>query len=265
MAAKNAKYSFGLLQTPTDAENTSSCRKQSSSSTNMIGSSSGPDIGPRRPTCQSSFSTPALPSKTHNRKQTNLVQIHTPSSMCRGQRTPRVASASNTPYTNSSHVSNDSNPSSIIAIVEGRGQARGEIGLASLDLRQPVLILSQFSDEQTYSKTLSMLYHTNPLEILVPNTMSESSSNKLFSLLNDHFPAVTVSSVQRRYFNESKGAWMAQWLTSPPLDLQGPFCYGFEPRHQHPGLMESMKAKDHLVVDWLYTKTKPNLAYCNAC
>ena len=29
------------------------------------------------------------------------------------------------------------------ALVEGRGQAKGEIGLASVDLRRPVLILCQ--------------------------------------------------------------------------------------------------------------------------
>ena len=31
----------------------------------------------------------------------------------------------------------------ILAIVEGRGLAQGEIGMASIDLKQPELILSQ--------------------------------------------------------------------------------------------------------------------------
>ncbi|GFS09743.1 MutS protein homolog 4-like [Elysia marginata] len=149
--------------------------------------------------------TPAVRHKPQNKRQSSSVQIRTPGSVGRGQKTPRLGSTSNTPYTASSHVSNDNNSSTIVAIVEGRGQARGEIGISSLDLREPVLVLTQFSDGQTYSKTLSMLYHTSPLEILVPNTLWESSSNKLFNLLSDHFPTVTVSSVQRRYFNESKG------------------------------------------------------------
>ena len=32
-----------------------------------------------------------------------------------------------------------------VAVVEGRGHARGEIGLASIDLKNPQLILSQVS------------------------------------------------------------------------------------------------------------------------
>ncbi|GFO48501.1 hypothetical protein PoB_007500600 [Plakobranchus ocellatus] len=35
---------------------------------------------------------------------------------------------------------------------------------------------------------------------------------------------------------------LAQWLTSSPLDLQGAFRRGFEPRHQRLGLTEAMKA-----------------------
>ncbi|GFO15338.1 hypothetical protein PoB_004184300 [Plakobranchus ocellatus] len=57
-----------------------------------------------------------------------------------------------------------------------------------------------------------------------------------------------------------RGASVAQWLASPPGDLQRPFCSGFEPRR--PGLMEGLKARDHLVVDWLYTKTKPIFVCC---
>ena len=34
----------------------------------------------------------------------------------------------------------------IAAIVEGRGLARGEIGMASMDLKCPELVLSQLSD-----------------------------------------------------------------------------------------------------------------------
>ncbi|GFO36418.1 hypothetical protein PoB_006292300 [Plakobranchus ocellatus] len=37
------------------------------------------------------------------------------------------------------------------------------------------------------------------------------------------------------------GASVAQWLESPPCDLQGTFCRGFEPRNRRPGLAESPK------------------------
>ncbi|GFN94851.1 hypothetical protein PoB_002135700 [Plakobranchus ocellatus] len=43
-------------------------------------------------------------------------------------------------------------------------------------------------------------------------------------------------------FDGNLGASVAQWLASPPRDLQGPFCRGFEPRHQRLGLTEGPKA-----------------------
>lgn len=43
-------------------------------------------------------------------------------------------------------------PSVIVAVVEGRGLARGEIGMASIDLKSPQIMLSQFADNTTYAK-----------------------------------------------------------------------------------------------------------------
>lgn len=40
----------------------------------------------------------------------------------------------------------------IVAVVEGRGLARGEIGMASINLKCPELMLSQFADTGTYAK-----------------------------------------------------------------------------------------------------------------
>lgn len=54
---------------------------------------------------------------------------------------------------------------SSVAIVEGRGLARGEVGMASLDLKKPELCLSQFSDMTTYVKTITKLQIINPLEV----------------------------------------------------------------------------------------------------
>lgn len=46
----------------------------------------------------------------------------------------------------------------MVALVEGRGLARGEIGMASLNLRCPELVLSQFADTGTYAKVTNALY-----------------------------------------------------------------------------------------------------------
>jgi len=84
--------------------------------------------------------------------------------------------------------------------------ARGEIGMTSLDLNEPVLELSQFSDSQTYVKTLAKLQNIHPVEILLPHTICDAGQNsKLFSQITDMFPNVTISSVQRRYYNDTKG------------------------------------------------------------
>ena len=54
---------------------------------------------------------------------------------------------------------------SSIAIVEGRGVARGEIGMSYYDPADPVLTLSQFSDSQTYIKLLAKLHNLQPAEV----------------------------------------------------------------------------------------------------
>ena len=56
-----------------------------------------------------------------------------------------------------------------LAIIEGRGNAKGEVGLAAYDLRNPVLQLYQFTDSQTYVKLITKLNILNPLEVYFMN------------------------------------------------------------------------------------------------
>ncbi|KAJ8319978.1 hypothetical protein KUTeg_001565 [Tegillarca granosa] len=94
----------------------------------------------------------------------------------------------------------------ILAIVEGRGLARGEVGMSSIDLKNPELKLSQFSDTQSYVKTVTKLQMLSPLEIIMPNTSCEGGNiTKLFQLICDQFQATNLSTVQRKYFNETRG------------------------------------------------------------
>nr|XP_012643408.1 LOW QUALITY PROTEIN: mutS protein homolog 4 [Microcebus murinus] len=79
-------------------------------------------------------------------------------------RTPQMGYSA----TSSSAVSIHS-PSVIVAVVEGEDFARGEIGMASIDLKSPQVILSQFADNTTYAKN------------------------------------VNFTTIQRKYFNETKG------------------------------------------------------------
>lgn len=56
-------------------------------------------------------------------------------------------------------------PSTIVAIAEGRGNARGQIGMASIDLKRSVLTLTEFTDGQNYSKIIAKLNFLNPIEV----------------------------------------------------------------------------------------------------
>ncbi|XP_058842577.1 mutS protein homolog 4-like [Acipenser ruthenus] len=118
--------------------------------------------------------------------------------------------------TTSSSVSSATVASVIVAVVEGRGLARGEIGIASIDLRCPELILSQFPDTGTYAKVVTKLHILTPLEILMPDTASDKGKGtKLFGLITENFRNVAFTAVQRKYFNERKGLEYIQQLCAP--------------------------------------------------
>lgn len=78
--------------------------------------------------------------------------------------------------------------------------------MASIDLKNPEVILSQFADNTTYAKVITKLKILTPLEIIMPNTSCEAgNTTKLFALITEHFKNVTFTTVQRKYFNETKG------------------------------------------------------------
>ncbi|XP_063040064.1 mutS protein homolog 4 [Engraulis encrasicolus] len=106
----------------------------------------------------------------------------------------------------------------IVALVEGRGLARGEIGMASINLKCPELVLSQFADTGTYAKVITKLHVLAPLEILMPDTACDKGkSTKLYNLISENFQNVTLTTVQRKYFNERKGFEYIQQLSAPEI------------------------------------------------
>jgi DNA mismatch repair protein MSH4 len=58
-------------------------------------------------------------------------------------------------------------PYHIQAITEGRGKARGEVGIAAIDVYRPNLIVSQISDCQMYSKSLAKISILSPVEVVL--------------------------------------------------------------------------------------------------
>ncbi|XP_070563567.1 mutS protein homolog 4-like [Ptychodera flava] len=143
--------------------------------------------------------TPGFTSSLSRTPGWTSGQTRTPASSCR-----RTAGSSSINTTTATPAQQQQ--SVIVAIVEGRGQARGEIGMASIDLKKPELIVSQFSDTQTYVRVMTKLQILQPLEIIMPSTVCDSGNmTKLFKLISDQFQGTNISTVQRKYFNESKG------------------------------------------------------------
>ncbi|XP_053247997.1 mutS protein homolog 4 isoform X3 [Podarcis raffonei] len=116
----------------------------------------------------------------------------------------------------SSSVSAHNAASVIVAVIEGRGLARGEVGMASIDLKNPEVVLSQFADNTTYAKVITKLRILAPLEIIMSNTACDTgNATKLFSLITENFKNVTFTTVQRKYFNETKGLEYIEQLCIP--------------------------------------------------
>ncbi|GAB1599457.1 mutS protein homolog 4 [Argonauta hians] len=154
-------------------------------------------------------------------RSTTLTTTSSSSSCASGDRYRLITPAQNrsshlkrTPYTSS--TTNSDSSAVIVAIVEGRGQAKGEIGMTSIDLKCPVLTLSQFSDSQTYVKVMTKLQILQPIEIVIPSTACENGNmTKLFQVISNHFSNCCISNIQRKYFNESKGIQLIKQLCLP--------------------------------------------------
>ncbi|XP_021339741.1 mutS protein homolog 4-like, partial [Mizuhopecten yessoensis] len=168
MATVQPKYNFGLLQTP--MSNISGYESETST-----------DVFQRIPrqnvdhllkgAGHASSKFPAASGLTSNTSSTSVAGVRKRGKGL-GYTTPGSTSALRTPASRrtpgslsySTTTPRDSTTAVIVAIVEGRGLAKGEIGLASLDLKCPHLTLSQFSDTQTYVKTITKLQILQPIE-----------------------------------------------------------------------------------------------------
>jgi DNA mismatch repair protein MSH4 len=105
---------------------------------------------------------------------------------------------------NSSAGSGDSHV--ILALTDGRDQARGEVGIAALDVNSPKLILCQISDNLHYSDALNKVLLLNPSKILLPDTIFETVPlPKLIQLIKESFNHINIIPIQRRHFNDKLG------------------------------------------------------------
>eukprot|EP01137_Pigoraptor_chileana_P020560 Opistho-2@83069 len=64
----------------------------------------------------------------------------------------------------------------------------------------------QFADNATYVKVMTKLEIYQPVEIIMPSTAFENGKmSKLYQLLSERFSGTNIVTVQRKYFNETKG------------------------------------------------------------
>ncbi|KAK0414769.1 hypothetical protein QR680_011608 [Steinernema hermaphroditum] len=104
----------------------------------------------------------------------------------------------------------------VIALVEGRGNARGEIGMASMDVRFSEVNICQLMDTSSYALLKIRLELLNPVEVIVPElTNDKNNMNVLLELIKSTCKAVQVTTVHRRYFNEGRGAEIIKQLAVP--------------------------------------------------
>ncbi|XP_055441414.1 mutS protein homolog 4 isoform X2 [Bubalus kerabau] len=206
--SQGPRYNFGLQETPlsrpsAQAVSASSPPGTSGAAGDRSGSSSLPEHPPSALPPQGSYfrnkrsfaenthaSNVTLGTSSSSARDSNYPQI-LKSPLCAGN-PQRSGYKSWTPQmgysaTSSSAVSAHS-PSVIVAVVEGRGLARGEIGMASIDLKSPQIVLSQFADNTTYAKVITKLKILSPLEIIMSNTACVvGNSTKLFTLITENF------------------------------------------------------------------------------
>ncbi|KAF7409601.1 hypothetical protein HZH68_003982 [Vespula germanica] len=140
-----------------------------------------------------------LKTTTHRTLKSASTSSFLPSSTRKGS---LGSNATRTPGSNTSTES-----CVILAITSGRGEARGEVGIAAIDIHHSHLILCQMSDYQTYINTLTKIYIFNPVEILMPDTICNErrNRNKLYCSIKEKFPNLCITPVSRIHFNESIG------------------------------------------------------------
>ncbi|KAL3990697.1 MutS domain V family protein [Acanthocheilonema viteae] len=104
----------------------------------------------------------------------------------------------------------------IFSVVEGRGSARGEIGLASIDALCSELHLWQFIDSASYARLRIQFQIQEPVEVIVPEMFMDKSNsmNAVLELIRSTYPEVEITMINRRYFNDLKGIELLKQLSS---------------------------------------------------
>lgn len=215
---------------PLTSDNT--FQNESTASSNLKNALAGERIN--IPSLSTLGSDPFLPVKVCREDfKANLVRTDSRSSLSDIVAPDRISSTFSKspvrpPQSTSSTRSNTSrftiaetNPGVLVAVVEGRGSARGEIGLASISLSNPTLVLCQFSDTMTYIRTLTKMAILNPSDVLIPHSgnLGSGDQSKLYQDLTEHCVGSKINQIHRKYYNETRGMQMVKHLCAPEYSL----------------------------------------------
>uniref|UniRef100_A0AAR5QIN8 DNA mismatch repair protein MutS connector domain-containing protein n=1 Tax=Dendroctonus ponderosae TaxID=77166 RepID=A0AAR5QIN8_DENPD len=114
-------------------------------------------------------------------------------------------SSSNKKSTSSRSTTDMEEDKVIVALTEGRGEARCEVGIAAVNVSRPVLILCQTSDSQSYNNTLTKLNIFNPHLIIYPATFDTGKENRLIAKIRKHFSSRQLMTIPRKAFSKANG------------------------------------------------------------
>ncbi|XP_011300600.1 mutS protein homolog 4 [Fopius arisanus] len=148
----------------------------------------------------------ALKAPRIPRKSNNFSQVNTSSSNSTRRGTPQFLSTDTSSVTPSESAYGD-NHFVIVAVTSGRGQARGEVGIAAIDLEYPHIILCQMSDDNSYVNALTKINIFRPVEILIPDTMGKDQKdpNSLYTAIRACFPTTEITEISRIHWNAGSG------------------------------------------------------------
>lgn len=92
------------------------------------------------------------------------------------------------------------------ALSLGRGHASTEVGLATLDVHSPSLVLSQFSDDLWFNGLLTKISIFQPRHLLLPNTLTDiQPPPRILAYIRTNFPDISIVPLERSKFNSQRG------------------------------------------------------------
>uniref|UniRef100_A0A7E4UUR5 DNA_MISMATCH_REPAIR_2 domain-containing protein n=1 Tax=Panagrellus redivivus TaxID=6233 RepID=A0A7E4UUR5_PANRE len=104
----------------------------------------------------------------------------------------------------------------IAALIEGRGQDKGVIGICCMDIRFPEMTLSEFFDSSSYTKLKTRLAILDPVEIVVPESSDKNNHMRILAdVVKSAMPSVTLTTIQKRFFNDRLGIDVINKLGAP--------------------------------------------------